>query len=846
MSCPLFLSRVHISIIVTSTDRVFCWRTLCWTVLLLAGSSTGFSTGAERVATPIEQINCPDGFQVELLRSAQEDEDSWISMTFDDQGRIIVGLDTVGLARLTLSNNSSAVHFSRIDNTLQHCRGVLYAHGALYVSATNSKGFYRLRDVDHDGQFEEKVLLKPMDYRSRYGHGTNQIILGPDNMIYVVNGNDVSFPEGTSSDSPYQNPQVDRLLPLPQDAGHDNRVGHIVRTDPDGKTWEVLCGGLRNQVDIAFNSDGELFTFDADMEYDVGLPWYRPTRVNHLVSGGEYGWKWGSAKWPTYFPDSLPTTLDVGLSSPTGLIFGYASRFPPKYQSKLFMADWQNGRILMVELTPRGASYDATCEVFAEGGPLNICDMTFGTDGALYFITGGRGSQSGLYRVQYVGLPTRNPDIQPSTKISGVTASQSRDLRHQLEAFHSRSSPQAIELVWPHLASRDRWIRFAARLAVERQPLSEWRDRALAETDLNASLVALLALARAGEKSDQKALLEVLQRLPWKQLDDSHLLEALRVLELSLIRHGKPTCDLVSPIAKQLNAIYPHHSSSANRQLRELLAYLQTAGVIEKTLAFLGNSTPQEEQVHAANALTYVTEGWTLETQRVFLRWLVNAREFHGAQHVPVAIDNIKTNFLTSLNEQEKQTLETTLTELRDAENTAEQKTVYPVVQRWTIEDLLADLPGTLDGRSFASAREAIAMASCLKCHQIGDEGTAVGPNLTRVGRRFDSRAILESILTPSKVIDPKYRYTAYVLTNGKVVVGQTLHVSANQIQVKNDALSQEPVNVARDRIEESFPAEISPMPTGLIDILSQSQIYDLLAYLLAEGNPSHKVFQSR
>ena len=137
-------------------------------------------------------------------------------------------------------------------------------------------------------------------------------------------------------------------------------------------------------------------------------------------------------------------------------------------------------------------------------------------------------------------------------------------------------------------------------------------------------------------------------------------------------------------------------------------------------------------------------------------------------------------------------------------------------------------------------------MGTCLKCHQIGNEGTAVGPNLTHVGRRFDSRAILESIVTPSKVIDPKYRYTAYVLTDVKVVVGQTLHVSANQIQVKNGALSQEPVNVARDRIEESFPAEISPMPTGLIDILSQSQIYDLLAYLLAEGNPNHKLFQSR
>ena len=170
---------VAVCTVAATMGRLFGGRTLCWTVLLIASSKADFSAGAERVATPTTQITCPDGFEVELLRSAQQDEDSWISMTFDDQGRIILGLDTVGLARLTLSEDTKDVHFSRIDNTLQHCRGVLYAHDALYVSATDSKGFYRLRDVNHDGQFEEKVLLKPMDYRSRYGHGTNQIILGP-------------------------------------------------------------------------------------------------------------------------------------------------------------------------------------------------------------------------------------------------------------------------------------------------------------------------------------------------------------------------------------------------------------------------------------------------------------------------------------------------------------------------------------------------------------------------------------------------------------------------------------------------------------------------------------------
>ena len=57
--------------------------------------------------------------------------------------------------------------------------------------------------------------------------------------------------------------------------------------DPDGKNWTLVAAGFRNPFDIAFNDVGELFTYDADMEMDVGTPWYRPTRVNHVVSGGE-------------------------------------------------------------------------------------------------------------------------------------------------------------------------------------------------------------------------------------------------------------------------------------------------------------------------------------------------------------------------------------------------------------------------------------------------------------------------------------------------------------------------------------------------------------------------------
>ena len=60
--------------------------------------------------------------------------------------------------------------------------------------------------------------------------------------------------------------------------------------NPDGSEKEIFCAGLRNPYGIAFNADGEAFTYDADAEFDMGTPWYRPTKVKHLTSGADFGY----------------------------------------------------------------------------------------------------------------------------------------------------------------------------------------------------------------------------------------------------------------------------------------------------------------------------------------------------------------------------------------------------------------------------------------------------------------------------------------------------------------------------------------------------------------------------
>ena len=241
------------------------------------------ASGTGRATDPTA-ITVPPGFRVELLRSAQAGEGSWIALAFDPRGRLTVAREQRGLLRFTLGKEA-VEKVEVIDDTLLECRGLLYAHGSLYVNANNSKGFYRLRDTDGDDQFDEKKLL--LQTTGGVGHGRNHIVLGPDGMLYLVHGNDVELPANFAADSPLAHFAPDQLFPERWgEQGSSDNVrpphGHILQTDPDGKTWRLIAGGLRNPLDVAFNGDGEMFTYEADNERDIAAPWYRPTRVLHL------------------------------------------------------------------------------------------------------------------------------------------------------------------------------------------------------------------------------------------------------------------------------------------------------------------------------------------------------------------------------------------------------------------------------------------------------------------------------------------------------------------------------------------------------------------------------------
>src|SRR5205085_3649274 len=136
---------------------------------------------------------------------------------------------------------------------------------------------------------------------------------------------------------------------------------------------------------------------------------------------------------PVWSPDTLPSVVDIGVSSPTAIKFGTKSNWPEPWRSALFIEDWAYGKIIAVHLRTKGASYGGSSEVFLKGRPLNVTGLEFGPDGAMYFTTGGRRTQSGLYRVTWTGTPATTR-VEIHSSVTGEAARASKDIWGRLNA----------------------------------------------------------------------------------------------------------------------------------------------------------------------------------------------------------------------------------------------------------------------------------------------------------------------------------------------------------------------------------------------------------------------------
>ncbi len=800
--------------------------------------------GAQNQATDPAGFTLLPGFRAELVRSALPGEDSWVAMAFDPQGRITLSKEKKGLLRFDPKSGSMI----EIESDLLECRGLVYAHGVLYADANNSKGLYRLRDADGDGVFEQKEEIMHSD--GGVGHGRNHITLGPDDQIWVAHGNNVLLPTKIVPDSPLRNYAPDQVLPNPWDGSMfdgtvDLPAGHILAVEPKDIPADshirLVSGGLRNALDLAFNREGELFTFDADMERDVGTSWYMPTRVLHVVPGADFGWRRGTGRFPAWYVDTLPSVVDIGLSSPTGICFGYGTKFPKKYQDALFILDWSYGRIIAVHLQEKGASYTGTQETLASGRPLNVTDAAVGPDGALWFTTGGRGTQSGLYRIVWDGATDETEKTEKTEKSQNLRA-----LRRELEALQPQKIGE-IQRVISHLAHDDIFIRHAARLALERTSIELWKNQILNASTPWATILGCLTLARVGESADQADIITRLNSLPVADLSLEQKLAALRTTSITLARLGDPTAEVQNRLLTRLEPLYPASQREMNQELCRLLIRLGSKEVLGKSVSLLQKATTSEDLVFYPLHLRYLKEGWTLDAKRIVFEALNRAGELNGASTYFKSLSDIRSELAAALSPEE-------MTQLAAVVHPKKPVALSPhampghTFRVWKLEDLEPRLAEVSKGRSFEKGKAAAIASQCVFCHTMSQDRSLpaglFGPELVQVSARFGRRDLLDHTLHPSKFIDEKYRFVTIKRADGTTVIGSLESEDDERVVLKPNPLSPETLEVGKSLIVERSVSDVSPMPIGLLNGLKVEQILDLLAFIEAGGDPNKANFQ--
>jgi putative heme-binding domain-containing protein len=823
-----------------------------------------------------EVVTLP-GFEAELLYTVPKGQQgSWVAMTVDPQGRLVTGDQYGGLYRITLGADAPEVE--KLQTSIEGAHGLCHVFDSLYLlknEQQGTRGLYRLRDTNGDDQYDEEKLLR--EFQGGGEHGLHSIVPGPDGRsLYLVFGNHTNEPKELDRSRAARVWSEDHLLPRMWDAnGHARGKlapgGFILKTDPEAREIEMISYGFRNPFDAAFDQNGELFTYDADMEWDLGSPWYRPTRVYHSVSGLDAGWRSGTGKWPAHYPDTLPPTADIGPASPTGVVMGTGSKFPAKYQHAFFINDWTYGTMYAVHLIPDGAGFRSSVEEFVSGRPLPLTDVVIHPkDGNMYFMVGGRRTQSALYRVRYTGnestAPAAAPEVTPESA-----------LRRRLEEIHGRMPNRSeLEEVIKHLAHSDRFIRYAARVALENVVAATGNvpvelKSFLAAKDPWATIEAVVALARVGKKEMQKDGLMLLGDLDPKSLSRDQLLAWLRGYSLLFTRMGAP--ENPQEIVDRLRPLYPSGDDLTDRDLTELLVFLGEPSVVPTALQLMATakddhtelinegvlarndqyasaaratheSRPNLQQYSLLFILRNAKTGWTPELRQTYFSWFPRASAWKGGNSLKKFIENIRNEALANIApESEKASLD-------ELSKTPPAALVNAVPAKgpgraWTVEESVSELEKRRTGRNFQRGKELYHASACASCHRMAGEGGGIGPDLTGSGNRYTLGDLMENIIDPSKVISDQYGSETITKTDGSTVTGRIGSEDAEGLSLMTNPFAPEslvkiPLTSIKSR--EAYP--VSMMPPGLVNTMNPDELADLVAYLMAGGNPDHPAFK--
>lgn len=159
------------------------------------------------------------------------------------------------------------------------------------------------------------------------------------------------------------------------------------------------------------------------------------------------------------------------------------------------------------------------------------------------------------------------------------------------------------------------------------------------------------------------------------------------------------------------------------------------------------------------------------------------------------------------------------------------------VVKKWKMSDFTQLRTNKDDEQAVMRGMQAYMKARCNQCHVVAGHGINLGPDLTEISKRFKGTKLLQQMLEPSKEINEKYRPYQFVKADGRVVAGVVIKEKPREYEVITNLLLPNAVTrVAKKDVDEKIASKISPMPAGMLNVLTRQEILNLISFLEAGG----------
>ncbi len=595
----------------------------------------------------------PPGFVVDR---PSDFSGSLISLTFAPDASAYIGREAEGIVRLSDVDHDG--RFERVEEfapELTMCQGLVVKDGALLATGVieTKVGLWRV-PIGATG-LRAGPGERLFEFTDGGEHGAHAVVVGPDGSVYVVVGNQSAFSDAAGRASGYWAGDEGRLLPPYMDPlGFGAKIrypgGFVARVDLEKRTWQYVAVGIRNAYDLAFDNNGYMFAVDSDMEWDIGLPWYRPVRMLEILEGADYGSRAGSSVIPEWCVDTEPALLDLGRGSPTGAVFGTRTRFPLEWKWALFSGDWARGKILALFTGADVSSHDVGCvEFLSADSALPITDVEVGPEGGLWFLTGGRGTQGGVYRIAHLGKVALGltRESRPDSLYAWALQDQVRAvLAGDLESV--RKGRGGLLGVF----DRKHWpleLRICAEILDAKSIDTPARPLSVVQRIGELYLAAPTARVEGRAERIAPLTLECLDAATAVAESRTELtLAALRALELGLLRQGDPAPELAEKLATRLLAMFPDEDARIAGEVGVLLSHLDDTRALAPLMNEMAKS-PQELAIHYADCVHRMAHGWDDAKRRAMLDWFARSGEYKGGISLPGYLSAMRAYFIKNL-----------------------------------------------------------------------------------------------------------------------------------------------------------------------------------------------------